>query len=489
MNIKEAKEELCRTILAYTAKNEAGLYRIPQVRRRPVLLMGAPGIGKTAVAAQAAAQCHVAFLSYTMTHHTRQSAVGLPVIREYTFRGTPCSMTEYTLSEIIGNVLRTIEETGMEEGLLFLDEINCVSETLLPSMLQFLQYKTFGTHKLPEGWVIAAAGNPPLYNRSARELDMVTLDRVKYMELEPDFPAWREYAAGRRIHSAVLSYLSLKPEHFYVFRPGERGREFVTPRGWEDLSETLTAYEDLGLPVEESLFSQYLHCEDVSRDFSACYRLCRSLSSRFPLASLTERGERPGWGRELSLPSDERLCLAEQLSCSLSGQLASYEKRRRLLRSLSYFIDGLKASRSGDGWEIETACRKQLDKRLTSLHARRRSGLLSPDEEELEASLKDMVLRLSSRARLASEEDGSDALQTMEAMLRPEQEALEQEALHLEKVLETSAGFLEEILGDGLETCLFASGLLDAPEAASFLSSRKPELKDHLEVLAGISGQ
>ena len=37
-----------------------------------------------------------------------------------------------------------IEKTGIKEGILFLDEINCVSETLAPSMLQFLQYKIFG---------------------------------------------------------------------------------------------------------------------------------------------------------------------------------------------------------------------------------------------------------------------------------------------------------------------------------------------------------
>ena len=34
-----------------------------------------------------------------------------------------------------------MEATGRREGILFLDEINCVSETLTPAMLQFLQYK------------------------------------------------------------------------------------------------------------------------------------------------------------------------------------------------------------------------------------------------------------------------------------------------------------------------------------------------------------
>ena len=64
--------------------------------------------------------------------------------------------------------------------------INCVSETLAPSMLQFLQYKVFGRHQVPEGWVIVTAGNPPEYNKSVREFDVVTLDRLKILEVYSD---------------------------------------------------------------------------------------------------------------------------------------------------------------------------------------------------------------------------------------------------------------------------------------------------------------
>ena len=60
------------------------------------------------------------------------------------------NITEYTMSEIIASVYEYIEQTGKKEGILFIDEINCVSETLAPAMLQFLQNKTFGTHKVPQ---------------------------------------------------------------------------------------------------------------------------------------------------------------------------------------------------------------------------------------------------------------------------------------------------------------------------------------------------
>ena len=49
MNIKEAKEEIRNTVKAYLRKDDRGNYRISAVHQRPVLLMGPPGIGKTAI--------------------------------------------------------------------------------------------------------------------------------------------------------------------------------------------------------------------------------------------------------------------------------------------------------------------------------------------------------------------------------------------------------------------------------------------------------
>ena len=72
--------------------------------------------------------------------------------------------------EIIASVYECMENQQVQEGILFIDEINCVSETLAPTMLQFLQNKTFGTHRVPRGWIIVAAGNPPEYNKSAKNL-------------------------------------------------------------------------------------------------------------------------------------------------------------------------------------------------------------------------------------------------------------------------------------------------------------------------------
>ena len=143
------------------------------------------------------------------------------------------------MSEIVASIYDKIESTGLEEGILFIDEINCVSETLAPTMLQFLQCKTFGSHRIPEGWIIVTAGNPPEYNKSVREFDVVTLDRIKKITVEPDFEVWKEYAYRENIHPAILSYLGIKRQNFCQIETTVDGKRFATPRGWEDLSELI----------------------------------------------------------------------------------------------------------------------------------------------------------------------------------------------------------------------------------------------------------
>ena len=286
MNIKEAREEICNTVRAYLLRDEEGRYIYPPVRQRPILLMGPPGVGKTAILEQAASLCGVGLVAYALTHHTRQSAIGLPHIEKHVYGGRELDVTEYTMSEIVAAVYDCMEQTGKPEGILFLDEINCVSETLAPTMLQLLQNKSFGSHKLPEGWVLVTAGNPPEYNRAVREFDVATLDRVRQIDIEPDCNVWLEYAWEHGVHGSILSYLGIRPEHFYLVEEREDGKDFVTARGWEDLSELIRGYETLNVPFTAAVAAQYLRKDEISKSFSAYYQLYRHYGTDYAIPSL-----------------------------------------------------------------------------------------------------------------------------------------------------------------------------------------------------------
>ena len=305
VTVTQAKTAIAQTAALYFAKDANGRYRIDRRRARPVCLMGPAGIGKTEVVRQVAEEQGLAFLSYSVTHHTRQSAIGLPRLSECEVDGRMVPITEYTMSEIIAEVYRVMRESGKKEGILFLDEFNCASETLRPIMLQLLQSKTFGPHAIPDGWMLVLAGNPSEYNVSARALDAVTADRLRMLWLQPDYNAWRAYMVSRGVHPVVLSYLDDHRRQFYVFEKGKDGEALVTARGWEDLSVMLRMMEEFGYPVDLPFVAQYIQSAQVAREFISYYHqystiIASGLADAVFTNSLTEKQEKKL--REMSFP-------------------------------------------------------------------------------------------------------------------------------------------------------------------------------------------
>ena len=349
MDIQQAKEQIRGAIRAYLSRDGRGLYRIPPRMQRPIIMFGPPGVGKTAVVEQVASEMGVNFVSYSITHHTRQSALGLPYISHDTFDGREYRVSDYTMSEIIAAVHRARRESGVDEGVLFLDEVNCVSETLAPAMLQFLQFKTFGMHELPEGWVIVCAGNPPEYNRAAREFDPATLDRLKRIDVEPDLQVWQDYAAAHGVHPAVTTYLDAKPGAFYQVRADVRGPRLVTARGWEDLSRMVCAYEAEELPVDGELVRQYLQDDQVAAEFFAYYELFRKYSDDYKVAKILD-GTVPEEIAERATQArfDERVALVGLLLDAVLGRVHEAMELDEALRLVRGDLIDLKGEMRGD---------------------------------------------------------------------------------------------------------------------------------------------
>lgn len=277
ITIEQAKaqlEAICRT---YLDTDSEGNPLIPTNRQRPVMLMGPAGIGKTDIPKQTAKKLGLGYVSYSITHHTRQSALGLPKIVLKNYGGNEVSATEYTASEIVAAVKDEIERTGNPNGILFLDEINCASEMLSAPLMQLFQNKTLGQSKIPDGWVIIMAGNPTEYNKSVKEFDAVTRDRIRIINVIPDSKAWLEYAQAKNIHSAIISFIKSDPENIYKFEENENS--IVTPRGWEELSITLRAYEAGGFPITVDLIEQFLSVPTIAASFYDYYRMVSEIVS------------------------------------------------------------------------------------------------------------------------------------------------------------------------------------------------------------------
>lgn len=480
MNIKQAKEYIKNSVNLYLKKDEFGEYRIPVVRQRPIFLLGAPGIGKTAIMEQIAQELGIALVSYSMTHHTRQSALGLPFITHKVYGGKEYDVSEYTMSEIIASVYETMEESGIHEGILFLDEINCVSETLAPSMLQFLQYKIFGRHSVPEGWVIVTAGNPPEYNKSVREFDVVTYDRLKVLTVEPDYRIWKEYALERRLHNAIINYLDLKKEHFYYMEMTTKGRSYVTARGWEDLSQILYLYEEDQLKVEESLIGQYLRNERVVKEFTAYYDLYNKYKKDYRIEDiLSGRASVQAIARAKEAAFDERLSLLGMLldrvqadMKDICDQAAYLSDLRAPLKAVKAVTEGAEGAADAVGTQqVISLLEKQAEGRRKLISSQQRAGALSDGDYRRHRRVIAFLTEGQKALYVSDITEGRAAFGLLKERFEAQAARMKRETERVKQELHFLFAFAEEAFEQGNELLILVTELTVNNDSARFIAT------------------
>ena len=469
MNIKQAKEQIKNAMTAYFTKDQRGNYVIPMHKQRPIFLMGPPGIGKTAIMEQVAAELGVGMLSYSMTHHTRQSALGLPYIEHKTYGDKEYAVSEYTMSEIIASIYDLMEETGVREGILFLDEINCVSETLAPIMLQFLQYKVFGRHRVPEGWVVVTAGNPPEYNNSVREFDIVTWDRLKRVDVEPDYDVWKEYAYKTGVHPSVLTYLDIRKQDFYKIESTIDGKRFVTARGWDDLSQMIALYEQHNLTIDEDLVGQYLQDQKIAKQFAVYYDLFNKYRSDYQVdeilagnasEDILERAMKAGFDERLSLIGLLLDAVTEEIKIVINGK-----------KELEYLMQILKQFRV----QIAKSSQSPIDilyalrtEELKKLDSGKKAGSLSHDKEQQMLSVLDMLDAYQDM--IAAESDGMQAFAMLKTDFDYRVAQMKQSGKEKGVLLDNVFTFCETVFVDGHELLILVTELTTNPYTAKYIS-------------------
>ena len=471
MNIKQAKEQIQNAMKAYFTKDTFGNYLIPIERQRPIFLMGPPGIGKTAIMEQVAAELGVGLVSYSMTHHTRQSALGLPFIEKKVYGGVEYSVSEYTMSEIIASVYDMMERTGLKEGILFLDEINCVSETLAPAMLQFLQYKLFGRHRVPDGWIVVTAGNPPEYNNSVREVDIVTWDRLKRIDVEPDYDVWKEYAYKKGIHPAILTYLDIKKSDFYKIETTVDGKSFVTARGWSDLSDMMKLYEQHGIIIDEKLVAQYLQNKKIAKEFAIYYDLFNKYKSDYQVDKILA-GKTPAEIKDRAKVAkfDERLALLGLLLDAITDELKKVNLSEQTLTELLNALKNVRMELARPKADAVAAVQKQVSNLEKKIQTGKLASTMSADNEyscrSAMAALEDMTALLKEKIPA----DGTEAFKLLKAEFDNRTKSLKKQGDAAGKQLSNVFLFCEEVFEEGQEMLILVTELTISYYGAHFIS-------------------
>nr|MDQ3035222.1 MoxR family ATPase [Myxococcota bacterium] len=180
--------------------------------RRPVLLEGPTGIGKSELVAHLARKLGIAHVVLDLSLLEPPDLVGLPVIED--------GRTRYALP-------RFLPQGGA--GILMLEELNRAERYIQQPALQLLTARTLHEYVLPEGWACFAAINPETGDYQVTPLDAALRARFLQLSVRPDRVAWLAWAGAHDVHPAVMA----------LARAHERIFENVPPRSWTYASDVL----------------------------------------------------------------------------------------------------------------------------------------------------------------------------------------------------------------------------------------------------------
>ena len=335
-----------------------------------------------------------------------------------------------------------------------------------------------------------------------RDFDIVTLDRVKRIDIEEDFPVWKEYAYQVGIHGAILSYLEIRKKDFYSVKTQIDGRQFVTARGWEDLSRIIKVYEKMGTEVNERLCVQYLQDSEIAAGFAAYYELYSKYRTIYRIPEILE-GSVPEESTALrEAPFDEKLSILGLLIDSLNQEFQAYAEnqrvQKRVLEELSIVRGALKRSAAkAAGADDDNNARYLLSGRRLLCEQEtarlRKARMLDRESERVERKLS---ARLGEMEKLVSLEGNGNPrhdFTILKQSFDAAEAARKEEIAAADRHLTNSFRFLSATFGEGQEIVLFLSELTAGYYSLKFVNENGNEayyrynrlllLKDRREAL------
>ena len=203
--------------------------------KRPVFLWGPPGVGKSDIASQLAAEMSAWFIDIRLSLWEPTDIKGIPY-----FNGIGKVMEWAPPIE-----LPSFEEAAKyEHVLLFLDEMNSAAPAVQAAAYQLILNRRVGTYVLPDNVLIVAAGNRETDRGVTNRMPKPLANRFTHLEMKVDWDDYFEWATTNKIQADVLGYLSYAKKDLYDFDPKADSRAFATPRSWTYVSDFLYKVTD-----------------------------------------------------------------------------------------------------------------------------------------------------------------------------------------------------------------------------------------------------
>lgn len=251
--------------------------------RQPLMVWGAPGLGKSAAVKQAA----------DLIHKQGKKAEGpfrlidlrLSLLDPVELRGLP-----FPDKDVV-KWLRPQFLPTSGRGIVFLDEIVQAPPSMQAAASQWILDRRLGEHPLPPGWSFVAAGNLVSHRASANAMPTHIANRFVHVNVEADITAWVSWALNAGIDLRVIAFLKFRSALLHSFDPQSKSMAFPSPRSWEFVSNLLSR-QDLPRGLLETMVSGTVG-EGAGAEFSGFLRVCDKLPSIDTVLMNPEKAEIP----------------------------------------------------------------------------------------------------------------------------------------------------------------------------------------------------
>lgn len=306
---------------------------------------------------------------------------------------------------------------------------------------------------------------------------------MRKIDIEADLEAFRSYARTRHIHPFILSYLELRPQNFYRIENDVDGMQFVTARGWEDLSYLIYSYEALSIPVDEDIIHQFLQHEDIAKDVAAYYDLYQKYRDEYDISRiLTGEVKTSIFERLFRASFDERLSCVELLTGGLHNYIAvamekdritteCYEFLKKYRKGLGALTDNVSAgaadagnssdsepqSRTASGSDSWQLWQQMLSERDNTFALTEKTGLVSPEDKKQHLEVMELLREWTPDTVASPKEAFGQVKAGFDKLCEQRTDAISQAS----KALNYSFTFMEDAFGEGQEMVIFVTELTD----------------------------
>lgn len=204
----------------------------PDDRLPAVMIWGPPGVGKSAIVRSVAEKNGCAFIDLRLAQMEAIDIKGLPVPEK---------------DGVHWKISSAYPRDEQSRGILFLDELSACDRTIQTAAYELILDRKLGDdYRLPDNWLIVAAGNRIEDSASAVSMSSALANRFLHVELEYNTKSWMEWAMRSNIHGAVSGLIKFKPQLLADMDEDSQNLErgFPTPRSWERVSFLLNRCQE-----------------------------------------------------------------------------------------------------------------------------------------------------------------------------------------------------------------------------------------------------